>query len=53
MITFIFQVPGPSVLLKAPPKGKNAEGDEEEEEDYDAKIVSTSNYKVQVIVRCK
>ena len=38
------QGPGPSVLLKAPPKGKNADtppGEEEEEgDDYDTKIVS-------------
>ena len=37
---FVFkQTPGPSVLLKAPPKGKKGE-DGEEEGDYDAKIVS-------------
>jgi len=38
----LFQIPGPSVFLKDPPKGKNAaaeEGDEEEGEDYEAKIV--------------
>jgi hypothetical protein len=34
------------VLLKAPPKGKNAEGEEEEEEDYDAKIVSAPHLTI-------
>lgn len=34
------------MFLKAPPKGKNADAEDEEEEgeDYDAKIVSYSNY---------
>ena len=40
-------VPGPSVLLKNPPKGRNADTPDpegmEEGQDYDEKIVSTKN----------
>ncbi|XP_060580707.1 SWI/SNF-related matrix-associated actin-dependent regulator of chromatin subfamily A member 5-like [Ruditapes philippinarum] len=44
-------VPGPSVLLKAPPKGKNAEGEEEEEEDYDAKIESDRGNRFEYLLK--
>ena len=47
-VRFILQVvPGPSVLLKNPPKGRNADTPDpegmEEGQDYDEKIVSTVN----------
>ncbi|XP_053398932.1 SWI/SNF-related matrix-associated actin-dependent regulator of chromatin subfamily A member 5-like isoform X1 [Mercenaria mercenaria] len=42
--------PGPSVLLKAPPKGKNAEG-EEEEGDYDAKIESDRGNRFEYLLK--
>ncbi|XP_052795307.1 SWI/SNF-related matrix-associated actin-dependent regulator of chromatin subfamily A member 5-like [Mya arenaria] len=45
------QVPGPSVLLKAPPKGKNAEDGEEEEEDYDAKIESDRGNRFEYLLK--